>query len=660
MVGRYGFDGAMSRQILCADARLNVLFIAGYDSTNHAYVELIRELSGRGHRCTVLVERAGGDVNNAMFAGADIPVTPLASFPADTAGDYDIAFSGPFIRRPLRRVFDAIAREEVLLVSMAALYSAVTMRVPADLVITMSEDKFAEFADNGLDYNFVAIGNPQYDPLVRARDRWRTAHGGAIRDVLVVDQGAYPLGETGKRQLADTLTAIARNNPEVTFRVKPRYLPGEPGDHLHNLSDHLFSYLDDAPDNLELIRGPAVIEELALEHDAMIALWSTSHLAAAALGMPLLLIGGLDSVDVFDVRRQRVAWAYDRLRATGCVVDFRELAEGPCPFFRIDPDYVCREFYDLEPAAPRIADLLERVGDRLLARGLTLGRGVRGGFAEVMEAIPERVETLSRRSETARIDRRLYRRINAVFQDLVFENRCMGHALDLTRLSPYWRVRLPEGAGVRDADEVVARLRRDANELKAGYFASHAEEVADDPFIQDQYFDWLLDTGRGTELLSYAGPVAAPESLAFDRGVALLKRGRPFSAARSFVDSFRVSLTKPVRLLRKDKNVIVILDRTDRSLLAHAILFFLDRYRAYDALASVEVPSRSGFEPLLYRVMRALVKLGRIDEAKERFRRFREETAPAGGAARGRLPLRLSNAVHRRLLVRYARRIGAS
>ena len=642
--------------------RLHVLFIGGFDSTNYVYVELIREFVNRGHACTVLLENPDDAVNNGMFAKATIPVTRLADFSSDDLSWVDIAFSGQFIRRAQRRVFDAIARDGVLLISFANLFSAVTMRAPADLIITSNESKFEEFAANGLAYNMVAVGNPQYDSLVRAREGWQARRPAEIRKVLIVDQGAYPLGEEGKTQLASCIIGIASNNPDVAFHIKPRYLPDEEGEHLHRLSHHLYHYLQDAPPNLVLIREATVLEELVLDYDAMITTWSTAHLDAAVLGMPLMLIGGLDSVDVFDVRNQRVAAAYSRLEETGCVVEWTEARAGRASFATVSPAYLRHEFYDLDtPSAPSMVDLVEAIDRAVLSKNRRLAGGFELGYREFLAALEGDLETRIAGSKTDRLNRALYREINAVVQELTFQNRCMGYVFDMAEVLPFWQRRLREDSSEHDIETVLGELQTTIATIKEQFFLTHAEEVASDKFIQDAYFDWLYAAGRRKELMAYSGPVVVPESLEFNKGMVLLKRWRLFSASQHFVESFGISLAKPVQELRKDKNIAVLLSRTDRSLAAHAVLFFLNTGSKYDALASVDVPLRPGFEAVVYYQIKALIDLGRADEARDLSERYLSATQGLDRSRQRDDPGVLLRAViscYRLALRRYAKRVA--
>jgi hypothetical protein len=197
--------------------------------------------------------------------------------------------------------------------------------------------------------------------------------------------------------------------------------------------------------------------------------------------------------------------------------------------------------------------------------------------------------------------------------------------------------------------------------LKEEYFATHPDEVGGDLFIQDAYFDWLLATQRFDQLFDYDGPLVAPQSLDFDRGMASLRKKRPFRAAHYFVDSFSVSLLQPGRLLKKDRNVRAVLSRTDRSLLNHAILFLMNHYRKYEALRALDTPDRAGLDAVVYYKMKALVAGGCPQEAKELFAEYTAAVAdePAAGGRGGlrQLALKSVTGAYRALAQRYAKRL---
>ena len=642
--------------------RLNVLFIGAFDSTNYAYVELVHELTSRGHTCTVVVENERDVVNNKMFVSAGIPMVAESTFPLADLDAVDFVFSGPFLRRNDKPLLDAVHERQKFLISFANLFSSVTMRNSPDLVITSSESKFEEFAENGLRYNMVAVGNPQYDPLIRTRNARPRIGLGEIRKVLVVDQGAYPFGDLGKGQLAQTLISLAENNPHQVFHVKPRYLLEEDGEHLHSVSDHLYDHLRDIPDNLVLIQERTILEEIVVEYDAMITTWSTAHLDAAALGLPLLLIGGLDSVDVFDVRKQRVAAAYDHLAATGCLGDWKDLQTGPCPFNYVSDEYIRSEFADIAtPCAPRVASLLEAVDDVVLRKGRAFSGSFQLPYAEFMSGLGDLVTRPAASTEN-RLSRRLFTEVNTVAQNLVFDNRCLGFALDMSPMLRFWDRPLAADLTETDVERTVREVRDTGLRLKEEYFESHPGEVAGDRFVQDSYFDWLRTTRRFDELLGYSGTVVAPTSLEFNTGIACLRMLHPLRAARHVVESFSLSLQEQCRVLKKDKDIKVLLSRTDTYLLAHVILAFMNHYKKYDALSIVDIPSRPDFDALVYYRMRALAATGQAARAKTLYSDYVAASASGVPAPRRagleQWALRLSIRVYRGRLRRYAARLG--
>ncbi len=595
---------------------MRVLLLGGYDSTNHVFVELVRELERRGHACTIVVGDEHDRANVGMFTHAGMTIVPARAFDLRSVGSYDLAFSGPFVMRPLRRLYDRVHRERLFLIAWQTLFSSVTMRVAADMVLTSSAAKFDEFERSGLDYSMVAVGNPQYDPLIRARAHRTRTTPDAIRSVLIVEQGAYPLGAVGKRQLAQALTAAARTHPHLSFTVKARYAPGETGRRLHPVNEHLFDHLADAPANLRLHAGVDSVEELVLEHDAMVTMWSTAHLDAAVLGIPLILVSGLDSSEVYDVRSTRVRQAYDRLRETGCVVDWRQLAEGELPFSLVRPEYLRRELEHPDlPAAPRVAEFTEALVGKVLRTGRTMRVRLRTDLEGALAAFDSPEATTIAGSPEDVLARQLRRETNRIVQEFVFENRCMGNAFDVSSLLEFMRREPDVALGERGVDRYVAELRQHLAAKRAHLFEGDSRLVAEDAFVQDAYFDWLRRTKRYAQLISYAGQVACPEGLAYNRGLALMRRGRLVSAGRNLAASFSMSLRKPVRETRKDRNVEVTLDKCDRSLLAHAVLMLIDAYGEPEALAYRPVPKRPHFDALVYYRMRALVRLGRMADA---------------------------------------------
>jgi len=295
---------------------------------------------------------------------------------------------------------------------------------------------------------------------------------------------------------------------------------------------------------------------------------------------------------------------------------------------------------------------------------LQRGRAFTGTFQltypEFMDRIAD-LETLPVWSDENGLNRLLFRKLNAVAQAVAFDHRCMGYALDMSRMLEFWDVRLGPGSSEADVERVVEQAREEATRAKVAYFESHPEDVASDVFVQDYYFGWLLETQRYDDLIGYTGPVVAPSSLEFNRGMALMRNGRRLKAVRHIIESFSISLQDPVRVLKKDKNIRVLLSRLDQSLRAYGILFLMNHYRKYKALAVVDVPARANLEALVYYKMKTLVALERTDDARALYREYTGAIAhEASRPRRTRLRRNLLGvvaAVYRALLRGYAARL---
>jgi hypothetical protein len=507
----------------------------------------------------------------------------------------------------------------------------------------------------------VALGNPEYDPLIVSRQRRQVRPIDEIRDVLVVDQGAYPLGSTGKRQLAQALISIAQGNPEMTFTVKPRYLPDDLGDHLHSMSDHLYEHLREAPGNLVLLREPRDLGELIASSDAMVTTWSTAYSAAIAAGLPMMLIEGLHSDDVYDVRSARVAAAYRRLRETGCVVDWRELLDGTCRFSYADTSYVREEFHDLaEPCSPRVVDLLEAVKHTVIDSDRAFRTTLQLPYAEFMQKL-DTIDTWPAGSPEAAVSKRFLIGANTAIQQLGLENRWIASVLDMRPLLTEWTREIDAESGGGAVDTAIEECRERCLGIKAAYFADHPDAVSDDRFVQDAYFDWLVQSKRFGDLWAYSGPVIVPESLEFNRGLAKLKRWRPLGATSHFLTSFALSLAKPGRELKKDRNIKVLLSKSDTSLAAVGVLVLLGLRREYRALSVLEVPPRPGFEVALSHKVRSLAALGRPVEAQKVYAQYANGVRAVPAHRRSGVQARLARAVagvYGALLRRFVERLG--
>lgn len=539
---------------------LDYLIVAAYDSMNQPLAALVAELLHEGNSATVVVNNASDAANLEAFRRRGVEPVEVSRYDFSSLDSVDVVVMAPVRPYGMAKLIEAIRERDLFIVSFANLFSSIVMREYPDLVLALGEAKFGEFAENGFSYNMVAVGNPQYDCLVEARH----ARGRPIEKVLVVDQGGYPYGERGKRELAEAVGGFARANPEMRFDVKPRFYASLAGRQTHEQTAGFLGFLDDRPENLRCLEEPAQLEELVQGYDAMITMWSTAYLDAALLDIPLILVGGLDSDDVFDVRSQRVEEAYRHLEGTGCLRDRHELAEGTAEFSYVETEYLDREVYGWEsPSGERTIRCIEAAWETCAEPGERWSRPFAMGADEFLEQAPSLPrESLGEPRAKARHSYLV--ELNREVQEWSYVNRCLERPFDM---EPFRACYEEDFSDVEDGDFEGAAERK-LSSAKAAWDEGYdgrfrREETAgrarEDAVLQDYYFDWLSGEGRSAEIESFDGPVLASSSRAYNLALAELERGdteAAFARLQEFLDA--VSFPDDAQL-RKRRHAIQLL-----------------------------------------------------------------------------------------------------
>ncbi|MBQ9000670.1 MAG: hypothetical protein IJ087_02305, partial [Eggerthellaceae bacterium] len=327
---------------------------------------------------------------------------------------------------------------------------------------------------------------------------------------------------------------IARDNPGVAFDIKPRYQPGNKGSTLHAVSEQLADFIADAPANLRLLEGRGVLEDIVAEYDAMIAMWSTAYLAAVAAGMPLLLLYGFDSVDVFDVRSRRVSDAYAQLESTGCLLHYSQL-QGDIARLMKPVEGHCAEgslYNFLEPCGDQVVSFMELACETLGKQGLRIVGSFCLTPGEYYSKFGELEFADAKAPSYASFAARM-RAANDVLQEYVFQNRCMGCVLDM---APLLRCRdgfiaFADGEE-NDVEQAIEQMKgamkRDFLAARTAFFES--EEgfalARRDRVTQDYYFDWLFEIGDyGAIEHDETVPLLVPETREYYLARLALNRG---------------------------------------------------------------------------------------------------------------------------------------
>ena len=534
------------------------LFVTSFDSTNYTLAACAAELAARGYRVLVSAINANDYINNRVFIDNDIDVFAARSIDSAALNNVDVVIGSPIKPNGLNQLYGYIAEHNLLVFSFLNLFSSVTMRINADFVFTLGEAKIEELAAYNLRYNCIPIGNPQYDALLPHRKE----PGHPINRVLFIEQGGYPYGTTGKRQVAELLQRIARLNPDLEITVKPRYLPSDSKGLLHAISEHVYDYLADCPSNLHLMMERCSVEEAIEDNDAVMTMWSTAYLDAIVLGVPLLLVDGFDNIEVFDVRQQRVDEAYEHLRGTGCLHHVDEVGANLRDMFAYaDAAYVAHEIYGVDsPAATRAADIIDHAYRHLVLPGKRIAEDFNLTAAAYPTAF-EQLATVDADDMGYRAKKRYRESLNTALQEYVFINRCMGAVFDLSAFEQLRDADVPALQGA-ELDSYIkdqeAAFDAQYGEAVRAYFESDEGKraVEHDAILQDYYFDWLYDQGRYDEI---AHPsvrnLIAPESREYNLALVSLKRKKYLKAYNHLFAFLRATTDAPRVTLLKHKRV---------------------------------------------------------------------------------------------------------
>ncbi len=536
--------------------KMTALFVAAYDSVNYVFVNIIRELQNRDYGIMLVVLDAESSMNTKMFSENQIPFTDIEKFDFQALLEVDFAFLAPFQSVKAKSLYYKIEKHKIFCISFATLFSSVTMRVYTDLIFTIGTSKFQEYEENGLHYSMVAVGSPQYDDLVRERDGKSAEEKKEIRRVLFIDQGGYPFGQEGKKLLGQVLLAMALCHPEKEFVVKPRYLPEEVKESvLHRPSEHLYDFILDPPDNLCLLRESTILENIIGDYDAVVTMWSTAYLDASLMGLPIMLIRGLPSEEVFDVRNQRIQEAYERLEHTGCVVDYQEVLEGKLEFCYVDGTFLSEEVENTEyPCAPEIVDTLEELYEQLIIPEKRFGEVFQMDIRTFRKDLPD-LKLIDLQSDCYKKRREFIRQFNKEIQELVYHNRCMAKPFDLQPLQEYWDFYPDSAFSERDLEGLISRVSAEIDKIQEDFFCSGQIDMEKDPIRLDFYFDWLFRKGDFDEIFYCENPHVLIETRAFYESMVYFVQGKYDEAAERFSVYYHHIQKIDVKPLHKDRQI---------------------------------------------------------------------------------------------------------
>ncbi|MBR1530437.1 MAG: hypothetical protein IJ643_00080, partial [Eubacterium sp.] len=307
------------------------------------------------------------------------------------------------------------------------------------------------------------------------------------------------------------------------------------------------------PDNLVLINENQILEEIIVDYDAVITMWSTAFLDAIALNMPLMLIGGFDSDDVFDIRTNRVQDAYDELAESGVLVDFRDIMDKPLEFKPVSTDFQKKELINFDkPCSPFVVDLFETVNNKLIIPDLRYAGFFEVTYRDIAKTLDE-IKLYDMHSAEYLRWKETYTKFNELMQEYVYINRCMGNIFDLSDMTA-----VMENCKVGDSIDVEKLLADKFAEIEDSFYNNLAniEKAKEDKILFDFYCDWLYRKGRLAEIANFEGTHdEVQEEIEYYTAIHCLKLGRQGKAIQHITQYLTclVAKNKKAELLKEKR-----------------------------------------------------------------------------------------------------------
>lgn len=587
---------------------MKVLLLASRDSSNVTYANLYKALCRRGHKCFITVLDMDDELNNKVFNIDAIPYYPKDILTSIFLDEIDIAFVPPFGAVAYKRVREILTKKKKFVLSFSVLYSAVSVRSDCDMILSINQNKFAEFGTFGMWPRILSIGDPRYDTLIQLRqERERSNVRQEIKKVLIIDGGVYPYGYAGQKQVSDTLKNIAKNNPQLSFEIKLRFLPNERGVRNHAGSVYLYDFFDEMPPNLTWIDHPTILEEIIADYDAVILEWSSAFYAVVALGLPVIFMEGFRSDDVFDVRAQRVQLAYDYLRASGCVKHYTELLDHKIEFCLPNLDWARAQLenYDDGPCSDRYVDLLELLYQEMHQEDLRFISSFQLSYNEFVKKLSE-LPKVNKYTNEYKIAHSYYSRLNNKLQKFTYENRCLAAKMDTSILGAMYDQCDQLGTDPQLANGILQEVDDTLNQKTAELFSSL--DVERDRIWWFYYFRYLYLQKDDKQLMEKQESLCV-EGQYYYQALSCFRKKQKIRAAKYLLKYIRTYIEKRNQGVC-DTPIMRDLTVPESSLLHYEIFRRLYRGREYEMIEYLFFHNRNTFrlEVVIYFMMKVYLK----------------------------------------------------
>lgn len=210
----------------------------------------------------------------------------------------------------------------------------------------------------------MAIGNPVYDNLKRTTSN--------NNQILFIESGHYPYGSESRIELSKTILNICKEFPSYKLVIKPRFLPGDNMVHINK--GHLYKYIlkecnGNLPENLIMLTEHLDLEELINKSKTVISLCTSAYIEPIIADKGLIVLEGLKSEESRDIRYKIINDNYNRIRKSGCVVNYKDVCNYLPEGIKCNENYYKEKVFSTGNISDKIVEVIEYVYDVFLSKG---------------------------------------------------------------------------------------------------------------------------------------------------------------------------------------------------------------------------------------------------------------------------------------------------
>ncbi len=333
---------------------MKILMITHKDGHNVSLSKIADAFLRKGHE--VIIYAPFYAENVLRFFNKEIPRFPVSYLTEESAKDCDIIFLAAIA------MFHVVERDLLSIHKPIIVHNYLTngtIMSEGDFCFVPSLPTAETEYDKYMHYSRMEIGEPKYDSINQdATDS---------KKFLFIDSGHYPFGREAKRELAKTLLNICKAFPDYELWIKPRFLP-EDEIITHRNDFHLYDVIrkeadGEVPGNLIMLTEHRDLMELIAQSKTVLCMYTTAFSGTYVLDKGLLVLDGLPSEDVYDVRMKVFNRVKRIMMDSGAVIHYSKVNEFLPEGVKCSSDYFRYLLAERENTADKICEATEYLFD---------------------------------------------------------------------------------------------------------------------------------------------------------------------------------------------------------------------------------------------------------------------------------------------------------